>query len=140
MLRRLLLGQESLQLAILLGEPVLVLGDVGVDLLQAKDLILEGLDVELLAFAVGAVSHSSIVSQQCIRAKASDTMQKAYRWACLFNSCLLVSAGLLSGLGPRRLGGLPSRVVRLSWSVLRKPRFSDDSGLLLSSAASAVPP
>jgi hypothetical protein len=28
----------------------------------------------------------------------------AYLWACRFSSCRLVSAGLLSGLGPRRLG------------------------------------
>ena len=37
----------------------------------------------------------------------------AYRWACLFSSCLLVRAGLLSGFGPLLFGVWPSARVSL---------------------------
>lgn len=48
----------------------------------------------------------------------------SYLCACLFNSCLLVRAGLLSGFGPRRFAGCPSLVNFLSEEVrdLRKPK------------------
>lgn len=46
--------------------------------------------------------------------------QMTYLCACLFNSCLLVKAGLLSGLGPRRLAGCPSLVTLLSAKDLNR--------------------
>lgn len=48
------LREQGLELPVLLGEPLLVLADVGVDLLQAQDLVFEGLDVEFFALAVRA--------------------------------------------------------------------------------------
>ncbi len=44
--------QHRLELAVLLGESLLVLGDVAVYLLQAQHLVLERLDVELLPLAM----------------------------------------------------------------------------------------
>lgn len=47
-----ILAQESFQLAVLLGESLFVLRDVAVDLFQAKNFVLESLDVELFALSM----------------------------------------------------------------------------------------
>lgn len=56
-----ILAQESFELAVLLCESLLVLRDVAVDLFQAKNLVFESFDVELLALAVCSEAADCIV-------------------------------------------------------------------------------
>lgn len=59
----------------------------------------------------------------------SSFLSRCVRCACLFNSCLLVNAGLLSGFGPLLFGGWPStRVLFFSVKFFRNPRLIE-SGL-----------
>ncbi len=97
--------QDPSQLPVLFGQSLLVLRDIAVELLEPEDFVLEGLDVELFSLPMGAARGDRRSEGTATSAQIGDV---TYRWACRLSSCRLVRAGLLSGFGPRRLGGLPS--------------------------------
>lgn len=153
---------------ILLDEFLLVLRDIAVNLFQTEYLILKSFDVEF--FSLSVCPTRDTLSAQGKRGMERHGMMDVmliltYRWACRFNSCRLVRAGLLSGFGPRRFGGCPSiaaklapvrdearqvcamclpsnipLVVLFSVKVLRKLRLSEDKGLLSWVAGAGDPP
>jgi hypothetical protein len=101
------MGDKQFSESLVLHDDSIAVGHAGcVELLQSKYLLFEGLDVHFLALSVrpGGGLGSGIWRQ--------DGGQTTYLCACLLSSCLRVKAGLLSGLGPRRLGGAPSESVQ----------------------------
>lgn len=147
-----ILLQKASKIFVLLGQFLLVLRSIGIDLFQPQDFVFEGLDVELLALPVGSAASCQFRERtkrkpkgRTIWGTGSSTPKKVRATdlcACLFSSCRRVRAGLLSGFGPLRFGGWPSLVVRFSVSVLRKPRFNDCNGPLSGPwpTASRLPP
>ena len=97
----LLLGEHLSQLAVLLGEAVLVLGNGAVDFLEAQDFVFQGLDVEFFALAVGALGLAIefLASGEC-------------RAAVGFGAAAFRSSAICLSAGSRRKANKPRRAMR----------------------------